>query len=145
MKSTSLLRVGALMLGLSLCGGLLTSAAHAAPGATDGKTEKGQRGMRGGMRMMKELNLTDAQKAKLKPIMEAQRAQMMKLRDDTTLDRKAKMTRMKAMRGEAEKKVDAILTADQRKKLVAMKAKMKAERKNGMGRREGRGPQAPAA
>ena len=147
MNLKSHLRVGALMLGLSLCGGLLTSAAHAAPGDGATKAGKGQRGgMRGGaMRMMKELNLTDAQKARLKPIMETQRDEMKKLREDTTLDRKAKMAKMKTLRDATEKKVDAVLTADQRKKLVAIKAKMKAERKNGMGKRGGRGPQAPAA
>ena len=153
MNLKSHLRVGALMLGLSLCGGLLTSAAHAAPGdgATKagkaGKAGKGQRGgMRGGaMRMMKELNLTDAQKSKLKPIMESQRDEMKELREDTTLDRKAKMAKMKTLREATEKKIDAVLTADQRKKLVAIKAKMKAERKNGMGKRGGRSPQAPAA
>ena len=141
-------RFGALMLGLSLCGGLLTNAAHAAPDAPKGKT--GKNGMRGGMRgggmrMMKELNLTDAQKARLKPIMEAQRDEMKQLREDTSLDRKAKMARMKTMRDATEKKIDAILTADQRKKLVAVKAKMKAERKNGRGQRPARGPQAPTA
>ena len=151
MNFKSHLRVGALMLGLSLCGGLLTSA-HAAPGK-DGKAgqagKEGRGGMRGGnMKMMRALNLTDAQKAKLKPIMEAQRDKMMAMRDDTTLDRKAKMTKMKAMRAETEKKVNAILTPDQRKKMADMKAKMKAERiaggkEGGKGKRGG-GPQAPA-
>ncbi len=150
MNFKSHLRVGALMLGLSLCGGLLTSA-HAAPGK-DGKAgqagKEGRGGMRGGgMKMMRALNLTDAQKAKLKPIMEAQRDKMMAMRDDTTLDRKAKMTKMKAMRAETEKKVNAILTPDQRKKMADMKAKMKAERiaggkEGGKGKRGG--PQAPA-
>ena len=102
----------------------------------------------GGMRMMKELNLTDAQKAKLKPIMEAQRDKMMAMRDDTTMDRKTKMAKMKAMRDETAKKVAAILTPDQKKKMAAMQAKMQAERKaNGGkdgGKRAARGPQAPA-
>lgn len=156
MNFKSHVRIGALMLGLSLCGGLLNSA-QAAPGK-DGKAGKagkpGQRGegRRGGsMKMMQELNLTDAQKAKLKPIMEAQRDKMKTLREDTTMDRAAKMTKMKAMREEMEKKVDAILTSDQRKKFAEMKAKMKAERgakgeggKGGRGGRGGKGAQAPA-
>ena len=146
MNFKSHLRLGALMLGLSLCGALLTTSAQAAPGAKDGKPGKGMGGMRGGgMRMMKDLNLTDAQKAKLKPIMESQRTQMKAIREDTKLDSKAKMAKMKTMRDGMEKKVNAILTADQRKKLVAIKAKMKAERKNGMGKRPARGPQAPVA
>ena len=147
MNFKSHLRACALMLGLSLCGGLLTSSAHAAPGK-DGKPGKmGKHG--GGMKMMQTLNLTDAQKAKLKPIMEAQRDKMKAMREDTTLDPKAKKAKMKAMRGDMEKQVNAILTPDQRKKLTAMKAKMKAERaangKDGKGGKAGKGgAQAPA-
>lgn len=132
------------MLGLSLCGGLLTSSVHAAPGANGKAGKNGKDGMRGGgMRMMKELNLTDAQKAKLKPIMEAQRDQMKAMREDTTLDGKAKKAKMKAMRASMEKQVNAILTPDQQKKMADMKAKMKAERaaagKDGQGAKGGKG------
>ena len=146
MNFKSHLRIGALMIGLSLCGGLLTSA-HAAPGGPGGKAG-GKGGMRGGgMKMMKDLNLTDAQKAKLKPIMAAQMTQMKALRDNTTMDRPTKMAKMKAMRAGMEKQVAAILTPDQKKKLAAMQAQMKAqrqaERKANGGK--GKGPQAPAA
>ncbi len=154
MNFKSHLRVGALMLGLSLCGGLL-NAVHAAP--ADGAAKKGKAGkggQRGGMKMMQELNLTDAQKAKLKPIMEAQRDKMKAMREDTTMDRKAKMTKMKAMRDEMEEKVNAILTADQKKKLAEMKAKAKREAGGKDGAAKGKradagkagkgGPQAPA-
>ena len=150
MNFKSHLRVGALMLGLSLCGGLLTTSAHAAPGANGKPGKAGKGGMRGGgMKMMQSLNLTDAQKAKLKPIMEAQRNQMKTLRADTTLDPKAKKAKMKAMRASMEKQVNAILTPDQQKKMAAMKAKMKADRAaNGQGGKGGKGgrggAQAPA-
>lgn len=157
---------GALMLGLSLCGGLLTTVQAApAKGAKAGKAAKtagtaakgdragrgeGRRGD-GAMRMMQELNLTDAQKAQLKPIMEAQRTAMMALRDDTTLTPEAKRAKLKQMRDDNETKINAILTADQKTKLAALKEKMKAERgaagaggKRGAGQRgQGRGPQAP--
>ena len=150
MNFKSHLRVGALMLGLSLCGGLLTTSAHAAPGKADKKGKGGRDG--GAMKMMQALNLTDAQKAKLKPIMEKQRDQMKAMREDTTTDRKAKMKKMKAMRAEMEKQVKAILTPEQQKKLADMKAKMKAEReakggdgaKAGKGGKAGKGAQAPA-
>ena len=138
----------ALMLSLSLCGGLLT-AAHAGPAAGNpqARPDKGQRGERGGMKMMKDLNLTDAQKAKLKPIMESMRDQMKAMRADTTTSREDKMAKMKAMRAANEKKINAILTPDQQKKLAAMKKERMAERKNGTGKaggkRGGRGPQAP--
>ncbi len=164
MNFKSHLRLSALMLGLSLCGGLLNSA-HAAP--ADGAAKPGKAGKAGkrgdgkgqrggmGMKMMQELDLTDAQKAKLKPIMEAQRDQMKAMREDTTTAPADKRTKMKAMRAEVEKKANAILTSDQKKKLTDMKAKMKAEREaggkdgaDGAGRKGGKGrnggPQAPA-
>lgn len=162
MNFKSHLRVSALMLGLSLCSGLLTSA-HAAPGK-DGKAGKGQdkdgRGGKrgGGMKMMEALNLTDAQKAELKPILEAQREQMKALRADTTLSPKDKKAKMKAIHAATEAKVNSILTPAQQKTLADMKAKRKAEReangkdgKDGAGRNRGKdgkgkrgGPQAPA-
>lgn len=156
MNFKSHLRTGALMLGLSLCGGLLTSSAHAAPGAKNGKTGKAGKGGKygkhgGGMKMMQELNLTDAQKAQLKPIMEGQRDKMKVVRADATLDPKAKKSKMKAMRADIEKQVNAILTPDQQQKMADMKAKRKAERAAGQagdgdGAAKGRrgGPQAPA-
>lgn len=160
MNFKSHLRAGALMLGLSLCGGLLTSSAHAAPGAKTGKAGKagkaGKGGKHGGMgmKMMQELNLTDAQKAKLKPIMEGQRDKMKAMRDDATLNPKAKKSKMKAMRADMEKQVNEILTPDQQKKMADMKAKMKAERAAGQagagagagkGKHGDHGPQAPVA
>ena len=154
MKTTTR-ALSALMLGLSLCGGLLTTA-HAAPAggnpqarpdALKGKN-KGERGERG-MKMMAELNLTDAQKAKLKPIMEATRAQMKAMREDTTMSREDKMAKMKAMRATNETKINAILTPTQQKKLAELKAARKAQGKHdgqGKGKRgEGHGPQAPVA
>lgn len=90
-------------------------------------------GMRGGMmgRMMKELNLTSAQQAKMKTLMEQRRA----IRQNTTLSDDQKRTKMKAM----NPKIDAILTPAQRQKReTMMKERMKqwgqgGKRSGGMG------------
>ena len=151
--------VGAVMLGLSLCGGLLTSAG-AAPATTAGATTvqapakagkgKGRRGDkagRGGLKMMAQLNLTDAQKAQLMPLMKAQRQEMKALRDDTTLAPDAKRAKAKALRADYETKIKAILTPAQQQQLAAFKAQRRAEMKANGGEKGGRrargGPQAP--
>ena len=137
----------ALMLSLSLCGGLMTMA-QAAPAngnpqtnpQTAAKTGKGKRGDKAGrgMKLMQELNLTDAQKAQLKPIMQDQKAQMKALKEDTTLTPEAKKAKFKALRAESEAKIDAILTPDQQKKLADLKAQHKAEMKAGGGDKGGK-------
>ena len=157
MNFKSHLRVSALMLGLSLCGGLLTSA-HAAPAgaakpAKPAKASKGEK--HGGMKAMVSLNLTDAQKARLKPIMEAQKEQMKALRADTTMSHKDKKAKMKALRASTQSQANAILTPDQQKKLAQIRANRKAEREAqgkdgagkasaGKGKNKRGGAQAPA-
>ncbi len=147
MNLKSHLRVGALMVGLSLCGGALTSA-HAAPVAGAAKTAKAEKGHKNhGAKLGEALGLTDAQKAQLKPIMEAQRTQMKAIKADTTLAPKDKKAKMKALKDANDTKINAVLTPDQQKKWADMKAQKKAERKakgkDGKGGRNG-GPQAPA-
>ena len=80
-------------------------------------------GMHGGgrMRMMgDELGLTDAQKAKMQPILMGSRQQMMALRSNTTLTPAARMAKMQSMRKTMMTKVMAILTPAQRTKLKSM-------------------------
>jgi len=80
-------------------------------------------GMRGG-RMMgpnldqlaKDLNLTDDQKAKVKPILDDQRQQMMDLRNDpnfSSLSREDRMAKMKTIRDSTTAKMKDVLTPDQ--------------------------------
>ena len=82
-------------------------------------------GMRGGgggrMRMMADqLGLTDAQKAKMQPILMGSRQQMMALRSNTTLAPAARMAKMQSMRKTMMTQMMAILTPAQRTKFKAM-------------------------
>lgn len=81
-------------------------------------------GMRGGgrMKMMADqLGLTDAQKAKMQPIMMSQRQQMMALRTSTTLTPAARMAKMQSIRKASTMQMMAILTPAQRIKMKAMR------------------------
>ncbi len=85
-------------------------------------------GMRGGgrMKMMAdELGLTDAQKAKMQPILMSSRQQMMALRANTTLAPAARMAKMQTMRNTMNAQMMAILTPAQRVKLKAMRQQMR--------------------
>jgi hypothetical protein len=65
---------------------------------------------------MKELNLTDEQKEKLKPIWQEQMQKMRELWQDQNLSRQEKMEKFKTMREEMEPKLKPILTAEQLEK-----------------------------
>lgn len=87
-------------------------------------------GMHGGgrMRMMgDELGLTDAQKAKMQPILMSARQQMMALRTNTTLTPAARMAKMESMRKTMMTQMTAILTPAQRTKLKAMQQQAQSQ------------------
>ena len=65
---------------------------------------------------MKELNLTDEQKEKLKPIWQEQMQKLRELWQDQGMSRQDKMEKFKAMQGESEPKLKEILTAEQLEK-----------------------------
>jgi periplasmic protein CpxP/Spy len=114
MKSTKTLLFAALAVG-SLLVGLPANAqdsTNAAPAARAG----GNRGMRGGPnidQLATELKLTDDQKAKVKPILEAQRQKMTDLRQDTTLSQEDRRTKMQAIREDTLKQMKEVLTPEQ--------------------------------
>lgn len=146
MKTRSILGTVALLLsGLALTFGIAT-----AQGADHGPGNG-----RGGDKVMKELNLTDAQKAQIKQIRDAfkqqnssQIAQLKSLRDQMKAAREAKntdqmkslrdqmKTAMEAMKPAHEKlraDIAAVLTPEQRAKLE----QLKADRKENRGERRG--------
>lgn len=86
-------------------------------------------GMHGGrMRMMgDELGLTDAQKAKMQPILMSSRQQMMALRTNTAMPPAARMAKMQSMRKNMMTKMMAILTPAQRTKLKAMQQQAQSQ------------------
>jgi protein CpxP len=87
--------------------------------------------------MTKKLNLSDDQQAKLKPILEDQRKQMEQIRDDSSLSREDRFSKMKSVHENSTAQIKALLNDDQQKKFD----KMQAERREHMGDRgPGNGP-----
>ena len=83
-----------------------------------GAPPAGQRppGIRGGPnldQLAQQLNLTDDQKAKVKPILEARDKKMADLRGDTSLSQEDRRTKMQSIREETTAQMKAVLTPEQ--------------------------------
>jgi len=90
---------------------------------------------RGGGRLQKlaaELNLTDAQKAQMKPILMSSRQQAQAIKADTTLTPDARKAKMKDLHKSANVQMMAILTPAQRTQLKAIR-QQKREAKDANG------------
>lgn len=89
--------------------------AQAAPGAHNnhggGKLKK----------LGRELELTDAQKAQLRPILMAAHQQSQAIKADTTLTPEARKTKMHELGRSTREQMQAILTPEQREKLKAIR------------------------
>ena len=70
--------------------------------------------------MSTELNLTDDQKAKIKPILEEQSKQMQDLRQGTSTSDQDRRAKMKQIHENTMSQIRPILNADQQKKLEEM-------------------------
>ena len=73
-------------------------------------------GMRGGPnldQLAQQLNLTDDQKAKVKPILEARDKKIADLRGDTSLSPEDRRTKMQSIREETTAQMKAVLTPEQ--------------------------------
>lgn len=120
-------------------------------GGGKGMMRQGGPGGPGGMRrqmpspsdrvkqMTKMLNLTPAQQKKLLPVYEASGKKFKALMEDKKMNEQQKREAFQKMRDENRKKVAAILTPAQLKKLDEMRKSMR-----GPGGPGGRGPGAPA-
>ena len=120
MKKFLLLTLAAVTLGLAAAL-FVPYPAQAAPGAHPAKAP--------GARMQKladALGLSDAQKARMKPIRQNAMQQMRALQVDTKLTPQAKMDKMKDIGKSANKQMMAILTPAQREKLKAMRQQQRA-------------------
>jgi periplasmic protein CpxP/Spy len=69
-----------------------------------------------------ELNLTDDQKTKLKPILQNEVSQAKAVRDDSSMSDDAKQAKIKQIHASTKQQMNEILTPDQQQKLAAMKA-----------------------
>ena len=81
-------------------------------------------------RMSKELNLTDDQKTKIKPILEEQTKQMQDARQSTSTSDQDRRAKMKQIHENTMSQIRPILNSDQQKKLEEMMSR-RSERGEG--------------
>lgn len=96
------------------------------------QTENGMHhGQRAGQleRLTQELNLTDEQKEKVKPILDEQSKQMRVTQDDTSLSQEQKRDKMKQIHQTTHSQINEILTPEQQKKFAELKEQHKEQRK----------------
>ncbi len=83
-------------------------------------------------RMGQRLQLTDEQKAKIKPLLEDEVAQAKAIHEDSSLSRPQKMEKIEQLRNTTHDKIKPILTPEQQKKLEEMQEKAKERREKRM-------------
>jgi Spy/CpxP family protein refolding chaperone len=95
--------------------------------------------------LSRTLNLTDQQKAQIKPILEDQHKQMMSLRQDTSLSPQEKRAKFMEIRSKTLDKIRPILTEEQRATLEQMQKRreerMRAWRERHQGSQASPAPQ----
>ncbi|MGA9814210.1 MAG: hypothetical protein WBQ64_15595 [Terriglobales bacterium] len=91
--------------------------------------------------LSKKLNLSDDQQAKLKPILEDQRKQMDEIRNDSSLSREDRFSKMQEARQGSDTQIKSVLNDDQQKTFD----KMREERANRMKQWHRGGDNAPPA
>ena len=91
--------------------------------------------------LSKKLNLSDDQQAKLKPILEDQRKQMDGIRNDSSLSREDRFSKMQELRQSSDTQIKSVLNDDQQKNFD----KMREEQANRMKRWHKGGDNAPPA
>jgi periplasmic protein CpxP/Spy len=78
--------------------------------------------------LSKELNLTDEQKEKVKPILDEQAKQMHAAQEDTSLTQEQKHDKMKQIHQATHSQINEILTPEQQKKFAELKEQQKEHR-----------------
>lgn len=86
--------------------------------------------------MSQKLNLTDEQKAKIKPIVEEHLQQRQAIMKDQALTPEQKHSKMEASADAAHSKIEALLNDDQKKQFAEMMKEMRGQGK-GMGMHHG--------
>jgi Spy/CpxP family protein refolding chaperone len=130
MKRNLILSIIASGATLALVPGLQAQDAGTAPAApapaTTGTDTGGHPGHHGDMlaRLTKQLDLTDDQQAKIKPILETFHSQMQSVHQDSSLSQEDRRSKMKDARETMNSQINAVLTPDQQTKFAAMQAKM---------------------
>jgi len=118
MKTHKLSLIAALALGgLMACASLATAQDN--KDSKGGQGQGGRRGMSVDARMERlttELTLTDAQKPKVKAVLEDTQKKMRELRDDSSLSQDQRREKFTALREEESKALKPILTPEQMEK-----------------------------
>src|SRR5262245_36430164 len=78
--------------------------------------------------MSKELNLTQEQREKIRPVLEEHSKQMRELRNDTSLTPEQRRDKARAMMMETHEKIAAVLTPEQKGKLKQHMEQMRQQR-----------------
>ena len=116
MKLSKSLIIAALVAGSLFAGSTVLQAQTDTNTPPAGAPPAAPRGMRGGPsldQIATALKLDDATKAKIKPILDAQRQKMTDLRADTSLSPEDRRTKVQAIREDTATQLKAILTPDQ--------------------------------
>jgi len=71
--------------------------------------------------LSEKLNLTDDQKAKVKPVLQDQMQQMKAVREDSSLSEEQKRTKMKSIHESMHEQINSVLTPEQQVKFKQMK------------------------
>jgi periplasmic protein CpxP/Spy len=79
--------------------------------------------------MMKQLNLSEEQKAKLSEMKAVNKQKREAIKNNSSLTEDQKKEQLKALKGENKKSMQGMLTEEQKQKMKEMKAKMKDEKK----------------
>ena len=79
--------------------------------------------------MSQQLNLTEDQKTKLKPILQEEAQKLRELKNDTSSSRQEKMQKAKQIHSEYKPQIDAILTPEQQQRWQQMKQEAKSRAK----------------
>jgi Spy/CpxP family protein refolding chaperone len=133
MKTTTYAVLPALVCGavLALSPTLRAQDAAATPAAapeTTTATPEAQRRVPLIERLTKDLNLTDDQQAKIKPILQDRRSKAQAIRGDASLSKEQRKDKMKEVSQSSNDQIKAILTPDQQKKFDQVMEEIKANR-----------------
>jgi len=85
--------------------------------------------------LTEKLNLTDDQKAKLKPILQDQMQQMKTVREDSSLSQEQKRAKMKSIHESLHDQINTVLTPEQQAKFKQMRQEQMEKHK---GMKEGK-------
>lgn len=106
------------------------AAQSSSPGASQspsaGSPSQGQ-GAAGGHSVEDELQLTDAQKAKLQPIIQEEMSQIETVRNDQSMSMDQKVAKVREIKQTEFPKIQAILTPEQQKKLSDMQERARQQ------------------